>query len=491
MLQPIRIHPDNPKLFEFRGKPLVLLTATEHYGAVMNRPFEFERYLADAAEKKMTMTRLFTLFRELQSAMNPYSTCKPESPDYVAPFARTKTSKALDWQPLYDLDTWNPEFFERLHRFLSLASDYGIIVEVTLLSNTYGDGVWMLNPLHHLNNINGLDPVRWQDYNTQRNRKLFEAQVRHVRKIVEETKRYDNIIYEICNEPGGFVNTTDANLPSPSEVDEWQMAIADVIRDAESDTPYKHLISGQEAFAYDPFTQTSLKSFRSFGIDVVNMHPLPNTTFSENAYHMGEFMMKQLNLRALRDYCLDTHSEPKPMNFDEDNSASQYKDFDGWTIHRKRAWTTLMSGGHYDYIDFSIINGLETGTPDSQRCIRSWMRNLSEFIHSIDLVRARPMPNLLKQCPEHTLESVFGITGEDYCIYLADDRELDEEGCGEAASGEVVLDMPVGQYRATCFSPVSGLYSPWIEISGGEAVTVNVPEFIHDIVIRIQRKDIC
>ena len=49
---PIRLHPENPKCFEFRGKPLVLVTATEHYGAVMNRPFRFERYLADAAEKR-------------------------------------------------------------------------------------------------------------------------------------------------------------------------------------------------------------------------------------------------------------------------------------------------------------------------------------------------------------------------------------------------------------------------------------------------------
>ena len=48
-MAPVHIHPDNPKLFEYRGRPLVLLTATEHYGAVLNRPFRFERYLRDAA----------------------------------------------------------------------------------------------------------------------------------------------------------------------------------------------------------------------------------------------------------------------------------------------------------------------------------------------------------------------------------------------------------------------------------------------------------
>ena len=52
----MRIHPDNSKIFSFRGEPRILLCATEHYGAVMNRPFRIERYLDDAAEKGQTLT---------------------------------------------------------------------------------------------------------------------------------------------------------------------------------------------------------------------------------------------------------------------------------------------------------------------------------------------------------------------------------------------------------------------------------------------------
>src|SRR3990172_5204539 len=42
--KPISIHPQSPKYFLFRGKPLALITATEHYGSVVNARFDFDRY---------------------------------------------------------------------------------------------------------------------------------------------------------------------------------------------------------------------------------------------------------------------------------------------------------------------------------------------------------------------------------------------------------------------------------------------------------------
>jgi hypothetical protein len=67
----VKINAENPKYLEFRGRPLVLISASEHYGSVINRPFDFEKYLDDAAAHKMTMTRTFLLYRELHSARNP------------------------------------------------------------------------------------------------------------------------------------------------------------------------------------------------------------------------------------------------------------------------------------------------------------------------------------------------------------------------------------------------------------------------------------
>ena len=42
---PLALHPDNPHYFLFRGKPTVLITSGEHYGAVLNLDFDYLRYL--------------------------------------------------------------------------------------------------------------------------------------------------------------------------------------------------------------------------------------------------------------------------------------------------------------------------------------------------------------------------------------------------------------------------------------------------------------
>ena len=126
--------------------------------------------------------------------------------------------RAIDGEPRYDIDQWNPEYFRRLHRFLSRASELGIVVELTLFSNTYGDGVWALNPLRAENNLQGVGKIPWYQYTTLHNTSLLGRQLAYATKIVEETSRYDNVYYEICNEPGGNANPA----ATTADVDAWQ-----------------------------------------------------------------------------------------------------------------------------------------------------------------------------------------------------------------------------------------------------------------------------
>ena len=403
------------------------------------------------------------------------------------PFARTGPGKALDGEPRYDLERWNPEFFERLHGFLWGAEERDIIVEVVLFSNTYSDSVWGLNPLNPANNITLGEPIPWFAYLTCRQPELLMWQRAHLRRIVEETNCYENVFYEICNEPGAFTNA-EKDLPAAAEVNGWQNEMIALIREVESGMPRQHLIAGQEAMLRAPFEQPCEATFEGLDFDIVNVHPLPNTTYRGRSYDMGAFMSKELSLRAVRDFALTTYAEAKPLNYDEDNVASRYLDPDGWTIHRKRAWISLFCGAHYDMIDFSILPHRERGSDESQKCIRRWLAHLTAFIHSLDLVRARPLTGWLRAQPDHTLASVFAVEGEDYCVYLADEREIAVAGCGEAIEGRLCFDLPQGEFGLSCFSPVDGVESPEVGIAGGVGQSVMLPAFEHDLVVRVRRR---
>ncbi|HEV3257336.1 MAG TPA: DUF4038 domain-containing protein [Gemmataceae bacterium] len=481
---PVSIHPENPRYFLFRGKPLVLVTASEHYGSVINRPFDFKRYLKNAAANKQTLTRTFLLFREQQASRNPSSPAKPESPDFITPYPRTGPGKALDGEPAYDLDQWNPEYFQRLHRFLSRASKLGIVVELTLFSNTYGDGVWALNPLRAENNKQGIGKVAWPDYNSLKNKPLVERQLAYAQKIIVETSRYDNVYYEICNEPGGGV----AGHATTADVDAWQKEVARVVRGELKRLRSPHLVFGSQAFTYAPkFGQQLDDAFSGRMVDVVNVHPLPDTSLGRRAYQMGNFMSKELQLAEIRAFCLAAGKQPKPTVLDEDNCASQYRDDVGWTIHRKRAWTAVLSGAHYDYIDFSITVGSEAGTKQSRRKIRRWMRHLSEFIHSFDFIHAKPLPGWVSATPAAVVTTTLAVEGKDYVAYLADAREVSDPAAGKPISGKVSLALPAGSFLVRLYSPTTGQYSPAVSAEGGKTASIELLHFRHDLVIRATR----
>src|SRR5881628_3607837 len=42
--EPIKLHPDNPHYFSFNGQPILLITSAEHYGAVVNKDFDYLTY---------------------------------------------------------------------------------------------------------------------------------------------------------------------------------------------------------------------------------------------------------------------------------------------------------------------------------------------------------------------------------------------------------------------------------------------------------------
>jgi hypothetical protein len=198
-------------------------------------------------------------------------------------------------------------------------------------------------------------------------------------------------------------------------------------------------------------------------------------------------MSKELMLAEMQQFTAKAYQEGKPTVMDEDNAASLYRDQVGWSIHRKRAWTTLLNGGHYDYIDFSITVGSEAGTPASRRGIRDWMEHLSEFIAGFDFVHARPDLDWIQSKPEQVVASALVVQNTDYALYLADSREVTDTSAGQPIKGTIAFKLPAGRFLVRLYSPVSGEYSPGWVISGGGRSEFQLPPFEHDLVLRVTR----
>jgi len=488
MSEAIRIHPQNRKILEYKGKPVVLVCATEHYGAVINRPFDSEAYFRECKDKKQNYTRLFLLFRELQTHNNPFSTCKPETPDYISPFRRTGPGNACDGLPKYNLDVWNEEFFERLHSFMELANKNDVIVEVVLFSCSYFQHLFELIPLCGKNNINGTEDIDFNVALSMKAPKLFEYQKKYVSKIVTELNKYPNFFFEICNEPVCF----SPELVTNQEINDWEDELIRFVRGLEKDLPNQHLIAAEESWEWH-HREGHVKVGTAYNFqmeaDIVNIHPLEDIRYENHSYNMGEFMSKSLHLGEYRAFCLDTYKEGKVLNMDEDNVASEYREYEGWIIHRKRAWTTVMCGAHYDYIDFSIQTACPAGTPESRKYIRSWFKHLQSYLETMDLAACRPLNDCVAEAPEHTISSVMGVDGREYHVYIADARETDDPEYGGKTLGRLVLDTTPGEYTASVYSPESGQFSIGIDITGGKGTEVILPPFIHDVLIRLKKKD--
>ncbi|MCL6615114.1 MAG: hypothetical protein K6U03_10980 [Firmicutes bacterium] len=58
----LRLHPENPRYFLFRGRPRVLITAGEHYGSVINLDFDYLTYLDTLRSWGFNSTRVFARF---------------------------------------------------------------------------------------------------------------------------------------------------------------------------------------------------------------------------------------------------------------------------------------------------------------------------------------------------------------------------------------------------------------------------------------------
>jgi hypothetical protein len=137
---PLALHPENGHYFLFRGKPTVLVTSGEHYGAVLNLDFDYKKYLDTLASDGLNNTRTFSgAYVEPQGAFNiARNTLAPSEGRFICPWARSDEPDYAGGGAKFDLSRWDEAYFRRLRDFLSYSSQRGVVVEMNLFCPMYG-----------------------------------------------------------------------------------------------------------------------------------------------------------------------------------------------------------------------------------------------------------------------------------------------------------------------------------------------------------------
>jgi hypothetical protein len=460
---PLCLHPENPHYFLFRGKPTILIASAEHYGSVMNRDFDFIKYLNALQKEGFNYTRIFCSGHlEMNDATFGIerNTMNPRKESYLAPWKKIKDGETSS-PGVYDLNQWNEEYFKRLRQFVNEASLRGIVVEVTLSSSIYNASIWSYNPLNPANNINLQEPKDYKLANTLYNSDMLIFQERYIQKIVTELNEFDNIIYEIQNEPWSDHPCLQEIVPSDNKTHPfawqklaeianpvsraWQHHIAGIIAETESRLSNRHLISENISnFRAKISTPDSL-------VSVFNFH-----------YALPEAVRWNYNLN-------------KVIALDE-TGFMPHRDY----LYRSQAWKFLLSGGGlYNNLDYSFVVGFEDGTwpiPDGNPgwggpAFRKQLIILKDCLYSMPFVKMKPLPT--------DRNEIFGLAekGRNYLVYM-----------GQENVSSLPIELPSGTYSIRWISPVTGdtLLTDTINVTDSEW-TFSPPQYKEDVVLMVIR----
>jgi hypothetical protein len=163
---PIQVYRDNPHYYLFRGKPTILITSAEHYGAVVNLDFDYVTYLNALKEYGLNYTREWPgAVLEVVGEFIKDNTMGPRPRRTIVPWARSNEPSCVYWGNKFDLDKWNPEYFARLKDFIAKADERDIVVEISFFNSQYTHR-WPRSPLYYENNIQGVGKCDFEDAQT-------------------------------------------------------------------------------------------------------------------------------------------------------------------------------------------------------------------------------------------------------------------------------------------------------------------------------------
>lgn len=460
-MDPIRPHPQNPYIFEFRGQPTLLRTFAESYSTLTDGGLPYIPYLDVLKRDGMNLTNIWCL------GFPP--DLPGTSASFLQPWPRTTTGdNALDGLKKWDLSAWDERYFTRLKAITQAASDRGIVIEFTLFSVFYEDGLWELSPFHPSNNKQGWGPGNWNDSlrDVPANQTLLAAQKAAVRRIVRELNGFDNVYFHVHNEP--FWN--EPGVKDAQEVAFHNQMLAE-IRAEEATLPNRHLVAHN-------FPQQIAALSSDF--DVINEHypnPIPGATVA--------------GAEAL---LANHYSRGKILSLDETDTETELQ-------LRLEAWMFLIGGGAvYDGLDpEGRVYTLQDASGDNAlgNAMRRSVRNIGTYMDRLNLVALRrDLTWVTGGIPAGARLQASASAGRQYVAYL----HHGQLGSGsfpplhydpiDSSNHQVSLrvNLEAGAWRAVWTRPADlvELHVQTFNHSGGN-ITLEQVTYQADVALRIDR----
>jgi hypothetical protein len=445
--QVLRLDPTNHRYFDFQGKTTPLITSGEHYGAVLNQDYDYDTYLKALQHDGLNLTRLFSgSYIERDSSIPSLgyrNTLAPRPGRYLAPWARSSTPGYANGGNRFDLERWDPAYFARLKDFVAEADRRGIAVELVLFCTFYSDNQWSVSPMNAANNVNGVGAVPANRAYDLTNSGLTGVQDALTRKLATELNGFDNVYYEVVNEPYFGVP------------DDFQRHVAQTLADTEAALPNRHLIArgiaNGSARVDNPDPNVSIFNFH---------YAKPPTAVDLNA-DLG---------RAVTD--------------DETGFAGTGDD-----AYRREGWEFLLAGGSaYNNLDWSFTPGHEDGsdvpldpatpgggTPELRRQIGA----LAGFMRGLPVRDMHPDDSVVAGgVPAGTRVQALVDDGRAYGLYVN----------GDGVSS-LQLRLPAGRYRARWVDTRSGDTVARADVrTTGAPTTLAAPGYSQDIALSVMRR---
>lgn len=446
--QPIALHPQNPHYFIFHNKPTILITSGEHYGAVMNLDFNFNTYLQTLNKDGLNLTRLFTgaFYVEPAGAFNiDRNTMAPLKERFICPWARSNEQGYANGGNKFNLDVWDTAYFTRLKKFMDVARQQNVVVELTFFCPFYDSTQWFLSPLNDINNVNHIaqNIERTDVYTLNEKVKNVNAlQTKLVRKIVTELNQYDNLVYELINEPyfGGVTL-------------EWQHFIASVIDSTEKDLPKKHLITQNIA------NENSVIKNPDELVSVFNFHyAAPPIAVAQN-YHLNKVIgCNETGFKGTSD-----------------------------SVYRLQAWQFILAGGAlFNNLDYSFVAGHEDGSfqyhtqqpGGGSIAYRKQLSYLKDFFNSLDFIHLQPDSTVIQITTKNVSIQTLAEPGKQYAAHIMGGK-----------NAQLQLKLPLNSYTATWVQPLTGkTISTQTIQANGKVITLTAPHYETDIALKILSK---